>query len=83
VSGNGLKRARSTTTAARIRSAAALIKHIAVVEAENGYRYLGDKTGPIKPLSEPLKREILPRPRYFNKRVLPCIAFILFLYSVF
>jgi hypothetical protein len=36
----------------------------------DGYRYLGDKTGPIKPLSQPLKRDFLPRPGHFNKRVL-------------
>jgi len=37
----------------------------------NGYTYLGERTGPIKPLSQPLKRNFLPRPGHFNKRALP------------
>ena len=35
-----------------------------------GYPYSGDKKGPIKTLSQPLKREILPRPGHFKRRPL-------------
>jgi len=38
---------------------------------KKGYTYLGERTGPIKPLSQPLKRNFLPRPGHFNKRALP------------